>query len=341
LPIDRNPTPNFEAKIRVLMQFVSVLFRQNLQGRGFKAKDLAFRSQGGTPIVQLIRSRRSAAYYNGAPNYDHFDQHHKVMDDIPATVGLRNRDLIVAFTETFDSAPAPMEWSGAMAVTTRWSTAGAVCTVSAWILQDFLCATSVEQQRALLFDDTPIPGRTAMGNGRPNSPRSQFVADGFGSVSHELGHAFGLPHDFRQPDIMANGHRRMRWNFTDPPQLAKGATFSDDATRILLASRYLGTDVDLRDNAPPKVTMRIVNTQLNSPPTSVTVAVEASDDRGLRAVLFHCRHQDSTVGGRALSGRTTAFTQEINIDPPKSGGIQIEARVIDVGGNITEAVAKT
>jgi hypothetical protein len=305
VPSDRKPTANYEAKIRVVMQFISEIYRQNLQGRGFKAKDLAFQSQGGVPIVHLVRTRRPAAYYNGAPNYDHRQNFAKVRDDIPPTVGLVNRDAIVVFAETFDFGPAPMEWYGAVAMASRYSATGAVSVVSAWCLQDMFCATTFEQTRALLFDETPIEKRVAMGTPKKmNSSRSQFIQDGFGSVAHELGHMFGLAHDLRRPEcIMLSAARRMRWNFTEPPQLTKGAIFSDDATRWLLTSRFLGTDLDFRDNAPAKVRLSIVNTRLDAKLATLTVKVEASDDRELRALIFYDGREDTVITGRALSGR--------------------------------------
>jgi hypothetical protein len=343
VPSDRTPVANYEAKIHVVMQFISEIYRQNLQGRGFKAKDLAFQGRGGVPIVHLIRGKRPAAYYNGAPNYDYVRNFGKVQDEIPSTVGLMYRDAIVVFAETFEFSQAPMEWYGAVAMAGRRSTTGAVSVVSAWCLQDMFCATTFEQTRALLFDETPIPGRVAMGTPRKmNSVRSQFIQDGFGSVAHELGHMFGLPHDHRQPEcIMASAARRMRWNFTEPPQLTKGAIFSDDATRWLLTSRFLGADLDVRDNIAPRVKLSIVKTRLDVDPPTVTVTVEASDDRELRAILFYDGHEDSVITGRALSGRTVSFTQELKLFKPKPGqrGVHIEAFVSDVGGNETIAKA--
>jgi hypothetical protein len=341
VPSDRTPVANYEAKIRVVMQFATEIFRQNLQGRGFRAKDLAFRSEGGVPIVQLVRSQRPAAYYSGKPNYDDARQIGKVWDDIPTTVSLRNRDAGIVFAETFDFGPAPMEWGGAVARAGRISSSSAACVVSAWCLQDMFCATSFAQTRAMMFDETPIPGRLAMGTpGKPNSARSQFIQDGFGSVAHELGHMFGLPHDHRRPEcIMRSAARRMRWNFTEPPELVKGAIFSDDATRWLVTSRFLGQDVDFYDDTPPKAVLRIVKTKLDALPPTATVTLEASDDRELRAVLFYDGREDSTIGGRALSGKSMSFTQELNLFPQKSGGVHVEAFVSDIGGNMIIAKA--
>jgi hypothetical protein len=45
--------------------------------------------------------------------------------------------------------------------------------------------------------------------------------------------------------------------------------------------------------------------------------------------------EDTVIGGRALSGRTASFTQQLEIVKPKSGGVKIEAFVSDIGGNMT------
>ena len=138
---------------------------------------------------------------------------------------------------------------------------------------------------------------------------------------------------------MANAHRRLRWNFTEPLQLGKGAIFSDDATRWLLTSRFLGADLDFRDNAPPKVALRIVNTRVDERFVTATVTVDASDDRELRTLIFYDGREDTVVGGRALTGRSVTFTQELQIARPKSGGVQIGAFVSDIGGNMSKVMA--
>jgi hypothetical protein len=53
----------------------------------------------------------------------------------------------------------------------------------------------------------------------------------------------------------------------------------------------------------------------------------------LRAIVFHDGREDSVIGGRALSGKSMAFTQELEIFTRKPGKLQIGAFVSDVGGN--------
>jgi len=337
VPNDRRPTANYEQKIRVLMHFVTELYR----GPTFQGSGLALQTHGSEPMVHLIRGARPAAYYNGAPNYDRRQHWQRIIAEIPTSVGVPDKHLIVLFAETYDDGPARFEWPGGIALGARYSAAGGVGLFSAWILRDEFSATSVQAQRKLLFDATPIVGRTALGHGKPDSPRFEFIEDGLGAVAHELGHALGLPHDCRQNqrDLMCNGFRNIRWNFADPPQLERGAAFSEDNVRLLLSSRHLAADLDRSDNVPPEVSVRIVSATRDRHPASVRVAVEASDDRGLRAILFFARHQDSVVGGGWLDGKKQSFTQELTIEPSQSGDVQVEAYVTDVGGNLTRVVA--
>ncbi len=103
---------------------------------------------------------------------------------------------------------------------------------------------------------------------------------------------------------------------------------------MLWCSRYLASDLDPSDDIPPEVNARIV-ARIDQPTASVTVEVNASDDRGLRAALFYAPHQDSVVGGRALSGRRQSFTQQLAIKPAVSTDVQIDVTVTDSGGNYT------
>jgi hypothetical protein len=336
VPTDRAPTPDHAAKIRVLMHFVSEVYRQDFEARRIKSNGLRFEMKDGQPVVHLIRGKRKAAFYNNAPKYDFDNQWKHILPEIPSTVGVPNRNVIIVFAETYDSGLAPFEWPGGVALGGRLSTEGGVGLFSAWILRPEFCATTVERQKKMLFDTTPIKGRTALGHGGKDSPRFEFIEDGFGAVAHELGHALGLPHDTRNSfDIMGHGFRDLRWNFAPKPD-SRRARFSDDNARILYSSRYLASDLVLSDRLAPTVQLRW-SAPLQAGATTVKVSVTASDNQGLRAILFFCPAQDSVVAGRALTGKTQTFEQTIPIRPLKPGPFRIEAFVTDVGGNLTRA----
>jgi hypothetical protein len=341
VPTDREPAPDYDKKIRVLMHFVSELYRQDLEARRIRSEGLRFETRDGQPLVHLIRGERTAAFYNKAPDYDPQNQWKHILAEMPPSVGMPSKNLIVVFAETYDSGAAKYEWPGGVALGVRYSAEGGAGLFSAWILRQQFCATSVEQQKKLLFDSTPIKGRTAVGHGQPDSPRFQFIEDGFGAVAHELGHALGLPHDHRQDDhdIMGNGFRHLRWNFTARPDLMRRARFSDDNARILYSSRYLASDLVLSDGLAPTAQLKWAE-PLKPGATRIKVLVTASDDQGLRAILFFSAAQDSVVGGRDLTGKQQEFEQTLAVQPLKAGPYRLEALLADVGGNLTQIELK-
>lgn len=335
VPADRVPTPDYEKRIRVLMHFVSEVYRQDFESRNIKSDGLRFETLDGQPAVRLVRGGRPAAFYNGGPNYEQEVQNHRnrVFAEIPASIGVPSRNLIVVFAETYDSGPHRVEWPGGIALGGRRSTDGGTAIFSAWILRPEFSASTIERQRELLFDATPIKGRTALGHGAPDSPRFEFMEDGFGAVAHEIGHALGLPRDKRDDQIyiMGNGFRNLRWNFTPSVDPSRRVRFSDDNARILYSSRYLAPDAVLSDRIPPTVQLNWAE-PMRTGAMNVTVSVAASDNEKLRAILFFSPTQASVVGGRGLEGKLQNFQERITVQPLKSGPFRLRALVTDAGG---------
>ena len=341
VPTDREPTPDYEKKIRVVMHFVSEVYRQDFEARRIRSEGLRFDSKDGQPVVHLIRGARKAEFYNNAPNYDPQNQWKLILPEIPKSVGLPGRNVIIVFAETYDSGTAKFEWPGGVALGSRFSTDGGVGLFSSWILRPEFCDTTIEKQKKLFFDTTPIKGRIALGHGGQDSPRFEFIEDGFGAVAHELGHALGLPHDNRQDhlDIMGNGFRNLRWNFKPVPDPERRARFSDDNARILYSSRYLASDLTLTDRLAPTVKLDWA-APLKVGDTKIKVTVTASDDKGLRAIAFFSPAQDSVVGGRALTGKKQEFEQTLEVKPLKAGEFLLKLLLTDAGGNLTHAELK-
>jgi hypothetical protein len=188
----------------------------------------------------------------------------------------------------------------------------------------------VQEQRKRFFDKTPVQGRKAWGKAM-NSARGEFIEDGIGAVAHELGHAFGLPHDRREDniDIMGNGFRNLRWNFDVKSE--RRVRFSEEIARLLMSSRYLAKDLRVGDHQPPKVEVKEIWRRNGQ----VIVSVTASDESGLRAVVFFDRRSGSVLTGKALSGVTQQFQEKIVPFDLKAGEIDLQLIVTDVGGNQT------
>ncbi|MFO8014315.1 MAG: hypothetical protein R6X20_13540 [Phycisphaerae bacterium] len=302
VPADREPVRAWREKITVLATFVADLYRCDLRRHGYATRGLDVEFDGaGRPAVHLVRGKHPAAHYSGDPDFAFLRQWRTVLPEVEAALGPRDRHVDVIVAETYDDGPARFEWRGGVALGCRFSSRGGAGLFSAWILRDDFCATTVEGQLRLLADETPIRGRTALGHGRPDSPRFEFIEDGFGAVAHELGHAFGLVHDHREDGryVMGNGFRNLRRNYVGPPP-REPVGFSPANARLLAHSPFLAEDPDLADTEPPVVRLEPPAAPLAAGATEVPLAGRATDDRGLAAAVYFLREMDSVVGGRDL-----------------------------------------
>lgn len=340
VPADRRSTANYEQKIRVVMEVVNDLYRTALQDLGYPFEGLNLeRNAQGEAVVHLIRTRRPAKFYNDGPAYDQVKHFVRIHDDIPPEFGSARRHMLVVFAETYDPGPAPIEWDGSIGRGGHVTTDGGLGIMSAWILRDELCAPTFEEQKKLILDQTPLTGRTALGTRRPNSPRFEFIEDGFGAVAHELGHALGLPHDHRLPnDMMGNGFRSLQANYLPQPAKNRQVAFSRENARLLGVSRYLFPAVDRTDNTYPKAEVTVERKEGTTPTLAVSVA--ATDDRGLRAVVFFDPQNDCVIGGAELKDVQQSIDVTLPLKSDKPGEFKLITLLADGGGNIASTVTK-
>jgi len=338
VPSDRDPTANWRGKVTVLMTFIADLYRRDLQRHGCRTRGLDFEFDSGGLLVHFVKGKQKAAHYNGDPEFKFLRQWRTILPEVEAALGRCSEALHVIFAETYDDGPAKFEWRGGVALGCYYTACGGAGLFSAWILRDEFCATTIDEQLRLLADATPVNGRVALGCGRMNSPRFEFIEDGFGAVAHEMGHAFGLPHDHRKDRqyVMGNGFRNLRRNYPGRGPDSERVGFSPESARMLARSRFLSEDADLGDRKAPRL-------QLAPPPTlkagdrEVPVRGRATDDKGLAAVLYWWRPMDSTVGGADLTGTSADLAATLPVRPMKKGKADLIVTVIDRGGNIGTA----
>jgi len=339
VPKDRRPTAKYADKIGVLMAFVNDLYVRDLRSKGYPSVGLDFEFQNSKPLVRLISGKETAGEYNGEPNYDVQRQWRQILPEVEAALGKAADNLYVIFAETYGDGPAKFEFPGGLALGARFSSNGGAGMFSAWVLRDEFCATTIEGQLKYLADETPIVGRTALHRMKPDSPRFEFIEDGFGAVAHELGHAFGLTHDRRADDvdIMGNGFRFLRNNYLGTPGPKAG--FLMESARMLRWSRFISPQVDLSDNQPPVA--RITHpTKLKAGATTILVGGELTDDKGLAAVLFFAPKLDWVVGGFDLEGPRVDMNEALIVPPLEKGQFELVVILVDRGGNIAQARLK-
>ena len=160
----------------------------------------------------------------------------------------------------------------------------------------------------------------------------------FFTVAHELGHSFGLPHDFRDNRYI------MSYGFD------QHGVLSACAAEFLAAHPYFNPGVPIEAGPPPAI-------ELTSPLTypddakSVSVQLEASDSDGLHQVIL-----SSLMFGRevkacnALAGeeeavitfdydgvipsRVTIIAKYTSLSEPRTHPIRV--RAVDTAGNLSE-----
>ena len=125
------------------------------------------------------------------------------------------------------------------------------------------------------------------------------------AAAHELGHAFGLHHDFRDNSYVMSYGRAAR----------SSARLSACAAEFLSADPYFNPDVPIANESAPTIEL-VSPTEYLAGSESVPVRLRVRDDEGLHQVLLFVKPQNPFLGGtpevkacRGLAGETDAIVE--------------------------------
>jgi hypothetical protein len=159
-----------------------------------------------------------------------------------------------------------------------------------------------------------------------------------GAAAHELGHAFGLGHDYRNDEnfdgmLMGNGLRG--WRGARLPEMFPNddVQLSYAAALALNESRYFNPDEEVTNTVSPTLTVQ-TSGAVNPVDGLLQVSFTANDPTGLAAVLL--RRNGETVAELALSGTAASTSFSTPFFTPGQDE-SFEVSVYDTFGNRTNS----
>lgn len=332
VPTDRRPTSDYEAKIQVIVELIAEIMTRDLQSKGYETEGPQFVRRDGKIVVDLLRGQKTSLDYNQGAAWKSSAHGGAIFDEVNQRHGSTRYQMTLIFAETYEYGTAPRLWPGHIALAAAQPPRGGVGVMSAWILRDEFATADPVELRRRFFDESPYPGRTALGHRGPNSPRADFLEDGIGGALHELAHMFGATHHSRGApnNIMGQGFRNLRWNVSARKNRRLQARFSKESAWMLMSSRYLNPLVDRTDNVRPTADL-----QLQQQRNRVAATIQVADNRALRLLVVvevTAEEGRQIMEARELEG--TEQSLQLRLTPKRAGGpTKIQLIVVDAGGN--------
>ncbi|MBI5365273.1 MAG: hypothetical protein HZA53_19000 [Planctomycetes bacterium] len=333
VPRDRDPVPAFERRAPVAAAWAADVFRRNLEDQHAAAR-LGFEMQGGVPRVELVQGRDTADTYRGADPSDETAHYQRVVDEVFAALGPPRGRIYVVFSATHEPEQRCFDAEGSIAMGTILAPDAGAVVIASWVLDEGVCAEDPAGELELFAATDRVRGCLKKDGAWYEAERGRIAGNAIGSLAHELGHALGCFHDFRNPrvDLMGKAGHHFRPDKNSSSDLAALGWIAPENRLVLRWSRFLAADADRGDAREP--TFEPEATQpLAAGATSVPLALVIRDDRALGAVVVYAPGSDTLVAGWPAEGTELRLERDVRVAPLAPGVFEIVVLAIDRGGN--------
>ena len=191
-PGDREPVPKYEQRLEAILEDIRAFYRSEMERQGFGPKTFALeRDAAGKLILHVVKGKQNKTAY-----VESWKDRRRVIggECLPALekAGISpDRETVVYFCNLADWD----EQTGTLRHPSPFTGSSTQQSGLCWLM-DFPILDLDN-----LLKKEPLVKDTQFGSVPLGKRNSMFI----GSIAHELGHAFGLPHNGRRWDEMASG----------------------------------------------------------------------------------------------------------------------------------------
>ncbi|RYD24352.1 MAG: hypothetical protein EOP88_00470 [Verrucomicrobiaceae bacterium] len=315
IPSNRSPQPGGVSKLQRTLPIWQAWYREQMELNGFGPKTFEFETgeDGITPLIHVVNIEETDADIRGSGGYDQYSRASAAAINAGIPVGgAKQVWLLIAEAHVMlaeRSILGGVFLGGGGGSGDEGGTAVVDSTALARLDPDLLTDTST-YDGAEWPDIGPYPlkGSTTF-VWFEGSTFSSICSAAQGGTLHELSHAFGLSHDYRNDDnfngnLMFNGCRGIRGNFHPSLFTSDHTRLSHAAALVLNTSRYFNSDVTYTDQTRPTVTVGNPLAEITAD-GRLRIHFSAADDTGLASALLHFDTGQDVVGETPLSGNST------------------------------------
>ncbi len=343
IPENREPSPAVPQRAATLLTWYQRWYADQMQRHGFGNRTFQYetRTGGSWPVVHVAKLARTDSFYRCDDVQGDIGGHmNRILDgavDAGVSVG-KDGEVWWLFVEMQEQQP-----DGSFKGTERIGGLGKVASLSGRTVCDagtlaVINLDSLSNDRP--YDGLSVPelGPYPLRFGKSFKPTrgktvSEVASSNAGSWMHEIGHSFGLFHDYRNDDnfagnLMGNGLRGFR-GWALPKKYPKDySRLTHNDAQVLNLSRYFREPQKHTDNEGPRIKQAVIDGTVEA--GLLTCRFSATDDTEL---AYACLvYDDSVVGTASLSG--TSVESNIRFERYKPGDARWVLHLYDAAGNM-------